>query len=494
MTIPATTWLWGLLLVGCGLLVAFLPLPVVIVLVGGLTALVAIALRPIIGLAITLFVAPFAAWEAVFVGGVFGRFSSGQLVLYLTLAAWLMQGLARREIRVPSTPFNRPILLFVSVMALSLWNAASTWDGLKEIGKWLEIVLVLWLVVDTGRRYWAGDSAEKRNYTRLLVLILLLGAIFQAVMGIWQYGLRGDGPEHFLISDGLYRASGTFQQPNPFGGYISLMLSLAVGTLTGLLVALWFRRHNRKRSPVSSWLWLGFLGITVLLLVGALLSSWSRGAWFNYVAGLVVFVFFLPRKRWHGLLLLVLGGLALLAVGQAGLIPASIYDRLTGFAGDLQLSDVRGVDINDVNFAVIERLAHWQAALGMARDQLWLGVGFGNYEAVYPRFALVNWQAALGHAHNYYLNLLAETGLVGLLAYIGLWLVIVWQTLKLLVLRSWEARGMALGLLAAWTGMAVHHLLDNLYVNNLFLQLGTMLGLLVMLRDRREDEQKAVVE
>ena len=97
---------------------------------------------------------------------------------------------------------------------------------------------------------------------------------------------------------------------------------------------------------------------------------------------------------------------------------------------------MRGVDINDANFAVIERLAHWQTALGMAREELWLGVSFGNYEAVYSICALVNWPLALGHAHNYYLNLLAKPVLSDCFAYIGLWLVIVQQTVRLLALRS----------------------------------------------------------
>ncbi|MCO5194071.1 MAG: O-antigen ligase family protein [Anaerolineae bacterium] len=490
-------WAWGAVVLVCGLAVALLPAAVAGVLVGGVAAVLAITIRPIIGLAIALFVGPFGAWEAVFVGGVFGRFSSGQIVFFLALAAWLIQMLADRELHIPRTTFNLPLLLFITVMALTLWQTTSTWDGLKEIGKWVEITLIMWLVIASGERLVEkkGDSAETRlektefltrtRFLRFLVLILLLGAVLQALLGIWQYALRGDGPEHFLISEGLYRASGTFQQPNPYGGYISMMLTVASGAALGMLIALWHQwqhKQDLRRIDAVTWLWLSFLVVAVCLLLGALLSSWSRGAWINFAAGMVVLAFFLPRKRRYGVLLVLAGGFAFVAAWQLDIIPASIWARLTGFLGDLQLADVRGVDINDANFAVIERLAHWQTALGMAREELWLGVGFGNYEAVYSQFALVNWPLALGHAHNYYLNLLAETGIVGLLAYIGLWLVIVWQTVRLLALRSWEARGIALGLLGAWVGMAVHHFLDNLYVNNLYLQLGTMLGIVIVLQ------------
>ena len=87
-----------------------------------------------------------------------------------------------------------------------------------------------------------------------------------------------------------------------------------------------------------------------------------------------------------------------------------------------------GVEVNDANFAIIERLAHWQAAVEMIRAHPWLGIGFGNYAAAYPAYALIRWPNPLGHAHNIYLNMAAETGLIGLLLYLLLWIVIGLQT------------------------------------------------------------------
>ena len=44
------------------------------------------------------------------------------------------------------------------------------------------------------------------------------------------------------------------------------------------------------------------------------------------------------------------------------------------------------VPISDENFAIVERLAHWQAAYYMANAHPWIGVGLGNYETVYPAY------------------------------------------------------------------------------------------------------------
>ena len=180
-------------------------------------------------------------------------------------------------------------------------------------------------------------------------------------------------------------------------------------------------------------------------------------------------------------------GWPLVGLLQVGLLPSSIADRLAD-VGDFRADyDVRGVNINDSNFAIIERLAHWQAAEGMARDNPRLGVGLGNYGAAYERYGLVNWPNALGHAHMIYLNVLAETGVIGLTAYLGLWAG---------GAGAHRARhrnppkpttscqapaggaGWHWGCWAAWVHLSAHQVVDNLYVNNIHFTLAVLLGLL----------------
>jgi O-antigen ligase len=200
----------------------------------------------------------------------------------------------------------------------------------------------------------------------------------------------------------------------------------------------------------------------------------------------------LPRKARWGLLLvavLVVGGVGLYTTG---LLPASVVARLTDFAQYVRFEDVRGVGINDANYAVIERMAHWQAGLEMLRYNLWTGVGFGCYEPAYAQFALINWPIALGHAHNYYLNMAAETGLLGLAAYLFLWGAVFWQTWQVTRRAKGFLRGVAIGLLGTWTHLSVHHLFDNLYVNNVHLHVGVWLGILafVVQRTRGTEHQR----
>jgi O-antigen ligase len=170
-----------------------------------------------------------------------------------------------------------------------------------------------------------------------------------------------------------------------------------------------------------------------------------------------------------------------------GLLPASLTARLADAADFTTVADVRGVNINDANFAIVERLAHWQAAAEMARAAPWLGVGLGNYSAAYPTFRLLNWPNALGHAHMIYLNVLAETGVIGLITYVILWGYIIGLTMRVTSRADGASRGLALGLLGTWAHLSAHHIVDNLYVNNIHLLLAALFALLVHISHRQKD-------
>ncbi|MCC6904727.1 MAG: O-antigen ligase family protein [Anaerolineae bacterium] len=466
-----------------GLLLGRLPLLTAGILLLSIVLLVLTLIDPRVGLGVALILGPSKPLTDYFLPAL--PLDLGQIALIVTLGAWALHALAKRRVAVPSSPLNLPLLLFLFAAALSLLNALSLGYALKELLKWVQLLLVMWLVIDL--------SGQRR--TGWVVAVILAAGLAQALIGIWQFGLRGDGPEHFQILGGqYYRAYGTFEQPNPYGGFIGLVLSLSVGLLLGALGA-WIAQARRcwratrpPRLHVIARMLLRretivFLmaGLVAGVLGMALVMSWSRGAWLGFGAGALAMLFAWPRRAWLGVLL-VGGGLLIGAFAlQYGLLPAPVASRLTGFTEVFQSFDARGADINDANFSVLERLAHWQAAEEMARFQPWIGVGFGNYEPVYPAYALANWPAPLGHAHNIYLNTLAETGIIGLAAYLLFWLIVLGWTWRTAHSADIWTRSLAIGLMGAWLHLSVHNALDKLYVANLHLHIGAMLGLLSLL-------------
>lgn len=476
-------WQWAVLIL-LGLAVAYLP---AVLIVGGIGALpigLTIVAQPLIGLGLSFILGPVWGWENVFIGGPIAILSSGRIVLFLTIGSWMLRNLVRGRVPIATNFLNGPILIYVLMNMVTLWGARSLFDGIKEVIKYIEILFIIWMLLDLTRQW-----PRRRVINGLIMTLLAVGCV-QAVWGINQFIVRGTGPGHFIISGRLFRATGSFMQPNPYGGYMALLLSLAVGTLAGVVF------HQVRKLPPGDPTTTAFdrlkqllrnaphipiLFVVCGLLAFALLGSWSRGAWFNFMSALAVFAYVLPRSRERGLLLLIVSGAIVVLAWTIGLIPPAFQNRLLGFLTTFTTIDVYEIALTPTNFAVVERLAHWQAAINMMAESIWFGVGIGNYAAAYPEYMVPGWEEPLGHAHNIYLNVLAESGIWGLIAYGVLWVPVFRKVLLLSRKLDWPLRGTAIGLLAGWVGFSVHHLLDNLYVNNNTFVLAVMFTLLIML-------------
>jgi O-antigen ligase len=146
----------------------------------------------------------------------------------------------------------------------------------------------------------------------------------------------------------------------------------------------------------------------------------------------------------------------------------------------LSLSDVLSQPVTDENFSVIERVAHWVAALRMWEQAPWLGIGPGNYAIAYPAVRVLRWDDPLGHAHNIYLNTLGETGLVGLAMFLLFWGVsLVWVWRQARQARSYDARwwsALAIGVFGVLVHLNVHNFFDNLFVQGIYLHIALWLA------------------
>ncbi|MCZ2096805.1 MAG: O-antigen ligase family protein [Anaerolineae bacterium] len=475
---------WGALALLLGAGAALLPVEVsgALLVLGGLA--LAIVIEPVLSLVVMLCVAPLKVLvetEApIALPGDIGQWSLG-----LAIGAWAIWRASRAPARpLPRSRIAAALLLILIGFVPSLFAATSATAWLAEAIKWIEMIALVLLALDlSARGRWTW-----------LAFGVVLAAALQAAIGLYEYQ-GGSGAPHLWIADYTrFRAFGTFGQPNPFSAFMGLSLPLALGMGWGYARLAWAGwRAGRAATAIRLAAAVALYAACAGLILGGLIASWGRGAWLGFAAALSVMAVFAPRRRWQGLALLA-GGLALGAgLWLSGLVPAGIAARVTNtldeFAG---FGDVRGVFITNENFSTVERLAHWQAALDMASAHPLAGAGLGHYEVVYRDYALARWPHALGHAHNDYLNLLAETGIIGLAAALtGGALIVAW-TVRALEARSPVVHGLALGLLGTWTHFAVHSVVDKLTVNNLFLHLGVMLGLLAFAdRSRRAAEDTA---
>jgi O-antigen ligase len=362
------------------------------------------------------------------------------------------------------------LVAYFAVVALSLAVAVDRASAAKEIVKWGEVLVLLGLTW----RY-----VRTLGQVRLLVWSIVLAGVAEAIVGCAQWALaQGSlGP-----GGASARVFGTFGQPNPFGGYLNFALPCALALVL-------FGDDARER-------WVAGAASALLLIAQALANS--RGAELGILAAvLALLVVGFRRERLAGLVALV--GVPLLVLAWATrLVPASVQEKLLAQA---RLNDVLSGQINDANFSTVERLAHWIAGLRMFSAHPLLGVGAGNYAAAYPAYALPDWPDALGHAHNYYINVAAETGLLGLLAFLAVVvasLAVGWRAAH--VARgsdgaragSWPRldRGhvLALCLFAALAALTIHNLTDDLFVHAIEQQFALVLGCLLAVRSHGKQD------
>lgn len=386
--------LTGLICVVIALLVLLVPpLPWNIRLASYLAVLVWTILRPRVALYLMAFCVPWGSLDFIEIKGL--RLNSADLLVIFLAIGWLMsfglrQKTGPRDREASHIPPYLVIamLALICTMVLSTTVALNIGSSLKEISKWLEFVIVILL----GSQY----LHTRRQIWTIVVLICLAG-ISQAFYGYIQ-AFFNLGPQSF-IRDASLRVYGTFDQPNPYAGYINIPLSISLSlTLLG-------------RSGLTRTL----AGLTAIMLGIAEYLSQSRGGEMAIAAALVFIVLAgMPRIRTFMRVLIILL-LGLFEALLAGWIPLHIFSPIMRFLGLVQISFV---EPTAQDYSTAERLAHWIAGLHMFMDHPVLGVGIGNYADAYPRYFITIFTDPLGHAHNYYINIAAETGLIGLIAFL----------------------------------------------------------------------------
>ncbi len=280
------------------------------------------------------------------------------------------------------------ILALLTAMVLSMTVAINITSSLKEISKWLEFLVLVLL----GAQY----IRTRRQLWTIIVLICLAG-ITQAIFGYFQ-AFFNLGPVAF-IRDTSLRIYGTFDQPNPYAGYINIPLSIAL--------ALMLLGSNWKTRILA--------GLTAILLAAAEYLTQSRGGEIA-IATAALFIVAVGTPRLSiTIRMLALAGLAAVEGFLIGLIPLYLLNPVLRSLG---LSDLVLAAPTKQNFSTAERLAHWIAGLRMFLAHPILGVGIGNYPDAYPQYFITIFMDPLGHAHNYYINIAAETGSIGLVVYL----------------------------------------------------------------------------
>jgi O-antigen ligase/polysaccharide polymerase Wzy-like membrane protein len=350
---------------------------------------------------------------SLFAGVVVYRLSHGKGVREWLWSGWL----------------TRAVLGYFVVAVASVAFNSVTLDAQRELMRMASYVCFYYVITD-----WIQAPRD----TRTLLKVLMTSTIAVALFGLYQAMIGG----YSALYDLLYPVQEEIRQIPPWEGRITSLLEHYNGLAAHINLVVPFclvfalRGTDPTLRTLSKW--------CMALASVALLLTQSRGGLLAYVAILMVAAYMLApdrKTRMHRLALVLV--VCVLAATVAGLF----FQRLG--------------EIDD--YTAVSRLAIWGGAFTVFARSPVVGAGFGNLRPLMGGLLDLP-EGWMGDAHNLYLELLAESGLVGFIAFAFL-IVSALRAARRCMRQSRDEFAWLIGIaaFAALCGVLVHGMVDYLF-------------------------------
>lgn len=332
-------------------------------------------------------------------------------VLVLGALAGLSKLVASR-FRGGAALLSGPAWALTSVLFFAYWlpQLLSAPDALDRGRAFREAVIdlrylpFLWVVASAV----ANEAGRRRTFGGLALIVVAwtADALVEAVAGTSPLFWMLDQAKLAISGHGMCTAAQTAAADRLAGvlGPCNLKLGIVLASLSPFALDMAQRRGGR----------LGWLLMAVALGVVVMLAG-SRASWLTYA--LVLAWTGWRLLGWKRMLGILLAGALML--GAAPLLSPSLGERLQRSA-EVFAGDARGVDQ-----ALSGRIRIWSAALCMVREHPVNGVGARGFREAFPACdpahgVIAAWGTGVAlHAHQIVLEVLSETGIVGLLLWLA---------------------------------------------------------------------------
>ncbi|KKW32363.1 MAG: O-antigen ligase-related protein [Candidatus Uhrbacteria bacterium GW2011_GWA2_52_8d] len=315
-------------------------------------------------------------------------------VVEVTIAfAFLLRG--RQQTNPQVHRIIRSVYFFLAATFFSLSVSGVEWVGWFHVIHVVSAVMLFSLLID------------ERTSIRQVLTIFLAGLTVSILVG-WFQVLSGSSPDSSLLGiaakdvatlgvavvesgdERLMRAYGTFPHPNIFGGYVAF----------GIVALAWLARFVHSKIRL-----LGAL-MASSLLGATLIITFSRSAWLGlFIAFLVLLGLMLWQRRIpprRALPVMALGLVSILST--LFMFHAQVFSR---FDTSQRLEII----------SLEERASQYQTFSDVFFESPFLGVGPGAYTFILERLDPGHSVWSYRPIHNVYLLMLAELGLVGMVAF-----------------------------------------------------------------------------
>lgn len=358
------------------------------------------------------------------------------------LAVSIMTNMSDVLGEIGGVSINKPLvaLTFVSVMASHLMN--NRFFTLKRV----EWFLVAYLAALLAATFVATDQdismvhvldfvkelmiifivvyaiesldAWKRTMWLVVLSVTILAALqsYQVITGDFNQTFWGFA--RYKPDMGTMRLTGPIHDPNFWGQTLVAILPVAIYRLLGTQAS---SSATQKVVLIAA--------ISVALLIFVIMNTLSRGAFLGMM--LVFLLIAIEREVTVKNMMVYTASLMLIPLLLwSNLTPTLLQERLQTFS---IFTDSEATLYEDRSFQ--GRTSEMRSALLMLADSPLFGIGAGNYEAAYQEYAArlgLEFRSEERAAHSLYLEIAAETGAFGLIAFLG---ALIWVHLGLFQVR-----------------------------------------------------------
>lgn len=346
----------------------------------------------------------------------------GSVVVFLL---WLASVMLEPKPIVEFQFVHVPTIIFAAIVIFQIITIRSGYrhETVTEFMNYVAYGLIFLISTQLFRR--------EREVRSLLLSLAVLGFLLAVVGSVQEFTAQG---KLYWIRTPQNPAGtfGPYANRNHYAGVMEMLFPFA------LLGALKPNLENSKRIV---------LGFAALLMIATVFLCGSRGGFIS-VAFQMIFLAVLVLWRSRHMSLILTLTLAFVLTGAFGTWLGS--DKLIGRLGDYK------------NGSTFSRVQVVKDGVAMFQQHPWTGWGLGNFPIVYPKFRTFATDLFVNEAHNDFVQLLVETGLLGFGA--GLLLLAIvfrrgFQQLRNADYGTWRTAAIAASL-AGIVGITIHSLFD----------------------------------
>ena len=387
---------------------------------------------------------------------------------------------------------NKPILILLSFSLISVFVSRHPMLSIEGfLGKVLQSVFLYFNFI---------ECINSKKRLKKFLVVFLISATLISINGLYQYFMGKDFIHGHLVPGG--RISSSFRAHNDFAAYlivvVPIFLSLSLlSTINGIQQ---FSVAYMKKDIFSPFL-SGKPGKALIFVVFILSFvcfglTFSRGAWIAFA--FTMFFFSVHKKRYiivNGLILILFFSLfypRLQETRQVSLIVDSVSEKNDTLQAPDVNAETQGMAVSNSvqkKTGILEtykemlkfgwvlggsgRSGYWREAIHIIKDYPFFGVGLNTYSVV-GRGYKITWG---GYPHNCYLQMAAETGILGLLSFLWLSSVLFYRSFRnLAAMQDPFLAAFLFGSLIGLGGFLVHSFFDTNFYS---VQLGSFMWLIM---------------